>query len=162
MSDKNDLINHYKKIHETREYGTTSIKNLRYIRPEVALLAPLSIVDYGCGQSKLIDLLVMDRAVAKARYDPAIPEYATKPEKKFDLLITVDVLEHIEEADLNNTIHEMSSLCENAIIIIDTAPAVLFLPDGRNAHVSLHDRAWWAKRLSTHFPYLRPMKTARR
>jgi hypothetical protein len=78
-----------------------------------------------------------------------------------DLLINVDVLEHIEERDLDSVLAEMASLCRNAIIIIDTKKAAAILPDGRNAHVTLRPHVWWKERLLRHFSSLHPIVTAR-
>ena len=50
----------------------------------------------------------------------------------------------------------------DAIIVIDTKAANHTLPDGRNAHVSLHSRDWWRERLIRHFDHLEPVKSARR
>lgn len=162
MAGNDELIAQYRAIHASQAYGDTSIKNLRFLRPEIKLLDPHSVIDYGCGQSPLLEMLGLDDGVALHRYDPAIPEYSSKPEGKFDLLINVDVLEHIEEVDLDEVLREMAGLANNAIVIIDTAPAKLVLPDGRNAHVTLKDHDWWQARLSRHFAYLEPIGTARR
>jgi hypothetical protein len=157
-----ELIAQYEKMHATSVYGATSVKNLRFLRPEILLLRPRSILDYGCGQSPLLDTLRLGYPVELLRYDPAIPAFARKPDRPADLLINVDVLEHIEERDLDAVIGEMASLCRNAIIIVDTKPASAILPDGRNAHVTIRPHAWWRQRLSRHFRQLYPLATARR
>lgn len=162
MTGNADLIAEYQRIHAERAYGNSSVKNLRFIQPEIALLAPRSILDYGCGQSKLLDVLDVGGPVERLRYDPAIPKFATKPDHVADLLINIDVLEHIEERDLDGVIAEMRSLCRNAIIIVDTAPAVTRLADGRDAHVTLKPRAWWEARLARHFGPLERIATVRR
>jgi len=157
-----DLIDQYRQIHAAGPYGRSSIKNLRFLRPEIALLKPRSIVDYGCGQSQFLNELKLGYEVELFRYDPAIPEFCQKPSIRADLLLNIDVLEHIEETDLDDVIAEISSLSCNAIIIIDTKPAVTFLPDGRNAHVTIRSHAWWRERLLKHFPILHPVRTVRR
>lgn len=162
MTGNQDLIEQYRQIHATTVYGDTSVKNLRFLRPEIRLLRPRSILDYGCGQSRLIDSLNLGYEVDLRRYDPAIPAYSQKPTGKADLLLNIDVLEHIEEEDLDAVIAEMRSMCHEAIIIVDTAPAVRTLADGRNAHVSLHPHAWWRQRLSRHFGPLESIPTVRR
>lgn len=162
MTGDPDLIAQYQHMHATSVYGDTSVKNLRFLRPEIRLLRPASILDYGCGQSRLLDALALGYRVDLIRYDPAIPAYAKKPTSRADLLINVDVLEHIEVADLDAVIGEMASLCRNAIIIVDTKEAVAILPDGRNAHVTVRPHAWWRDRLSRFFPELHPIATARR
>jgi hypothetical protein len=157
-----DLIAQYRLMHETGLYGATSIKAVRFLRPEIRLLRPRSILDYGCGQSRLLEALNLPFAVELLRYDPAIPAYAQKPEQVVDLLLNIDVLEHIEEPDLDAVVADMAALCRNAIIIVDTKPATARLPDGRNAHVTVRPHAWWRERLSRHFPLLTPVATVRR
>ncbi len=161
MTGNPELIAQYRHMHATSVYGSTSVKNLRFLRPEIQILRPRSIVDYGCGQSPLLDQLELGYPVELVRYDPAIPAYARKPDKQAELLINVDVLEHIEEGDLDAVLAEMASLCRHAIIVIDTKPAVAILPDGRNAHVTIRPHDWWRKRLSRHFLALYPQATAR-
>lgn len=161
MSDER-LIDLYKDIHAHQTYGNTSVKNARYIRPAVKLLRPASILDYGCGQSPLVDRLELGYPVDIRRYDPAIPAFSEKPAGVYDLLINVDVLEHIREDDLDPVIAEMRSLCRNALIVVDTRPAKLILPNGENAHATIHPKAWWAERLGRYFPTLIPIRVARR
>ena len=152
-----DLIQQYRVIHSREAYGNTSVKNLPYFLPLIDELKPRSIIDFGCGQSTLADELSAASGAPAIRYDPAIPEFSQKPDGKFDLLINVDVLEHVPEDELEPIIAEMAAFAKNAIIVIDTGPAVLILPDGRNAHVRQHDQDWWAEKLGPHFPYLEPI-----
>jgi hypothetical protein len=156
-----NLIDQYRRIHATSVYGSTSIKNLRFLGPEIKILRPQSILDYGCGPSRLLEALDLGYRAELLRYDPAIPQYSKLPAAKVDLLINVDVLEHIEERDLDSVLAEMASLCRNAIIIIDTKKAAAILPDGRNAHVTLRPHVWWKERLLRHFSSLHPIVTAR-
>ncbi len=161
LAGSQELIDQYREIHASQSYGTTAIRNLRFIRPEIELLKPATILDYGCGQSNLMDALKLDCPVKTSRYDPAIAAIADKPPGVFDLLINIDVLEHIEEDDLDEVIADMRTSCRNAIIIIDMKPAKAILFDGRNAHVTVRPRSWWQERLSRHFDTLEPVATAR-
>lgn len=156
MSD--DLIQQYRVIHSREAYGNTSVKNLPYLLPFVDELKPATIIDFGCGQSSLADELSRATGARATRYDPAIPQYSQKPQGVFDLLVNVDVLEHVPEEELEPIIAEMAAFAKNAIIVIDTGPAVLILPDGRNAHVTQRDQDWWAAMLGQHFPYLEPIR----
>lgn len=157
-----ELIDYYRKTHERRVYGTSSVKYLRFLRPEIRLKAPRSILDYGCGQSLFVDLLELGPEVALHRYDPAIPEFSTLPGEPVDLLVNIDVLEHIEEKDLDAVLAGMRAACRDAIIIVDTVPAKHTLPDGRNAHVTVRPHAWWQERIGRHFGRLYPVATPRR
>jgi hypothetical protein len=156
-----ELIEQYRQIHASRVYGDTSVKNLRFLRADIKLLKPRSILDYGCGQSRLLEALRLGYPAELLRYDPAIPAWSKKPERTVDLLISIDVLEHVEEADLDTVLADMARLCRNAIIVVDTKPASALLPDGRNAHVTVRPHAWWRERLARHFSPLYPLATAR-
>ena len=161
MTGNPELIAQYRQIHATRVYGDTSLKNLRFLRAEIRLLRPVSVLDYGCGQSRLLEALRLGYPVELLRYDPAIPKWSVRPEARVDLLISIDVLEHIEEGDLDAVLADMAGACRDALIIVDTKPASTVLPDGRNAHVTIRPHAWWRERLSRHFPELYSQPTAR-
>lgn len=159
---KGSLIDQYAHIHATQKYGDTSIKNLRYLRPQVRVLKPASIIDFGCGQSKLIDHLGESVGAKIRRYDPAIPEFSEPATDTYDLLTNVDVLEHVPEDQLDEVIGQMAALARNAIIVIDTRPAEAVLPDGQNAHCTLHDHDWWQDYLSRFFDTVEPIRVVRR
>lgn len=162
LAQKQDLVDHYRKIHERRVYGTSSVKSIRFLRPWIRSLRPKSIFDFGCGQSIFLDVLDLEWRPELYRYDPAIPAYEQLPETRADLLINIDVLEHIDEADLGGVLGQMRAHCHNAIIVVDTHPSKHRLPDGRNAHVTLHDARWWRQRLGEEFEYVEPIRTSRR
>jgi len=148
---REDLIAEYRRIHAHTDWGSSSVKHLRFIRPLVKLLNPKSVLDYGCGKSSLLDHLELGADTRLLHYDPAIPEYAEAVTETVDLLLNFDVLEHIETGDLDEVVSDMARLCRYAIIVVDTQPAALTLSDGRNAHVSLYDHEWWRRKLSQHF-----------
>ena len=162
MVGNSELIAYYDGTHARRVYGTSSVKYLRFLRPEIKLLRPESILDYGCGQSRFLEGLKLGYAFEKVRFDPAIPEFAEPPKEPSDLLVSIDVLEHIEEEDLDAVIADMRRVCTHAIIIVDTRPANHRLPDGRNAHVTLRPAQWWQEKLSKSFGTLWPVRTKRR
>ncbi|MEZ5924503.1 MAG: hypothetical protein R3D57_08960 [Hyphomicrobiaceae bacterium] len=162
MVGNTQLIDYYRSTHARRVYGTSSVKYLRFLRPWIGLIQPGSVLDYGCGQSRLIDVLGLAEGVQRWRYDPAIPGYATRPAEAADLLINIDVLEHIEEPDLDGVLADMAALGRRALIVIDTVPAKHRLPDGRNAHVTLKSHDWWRERLLRHYPEVEAMPTPRR
>lgn len=162
MADESSLIDYYGSVHSSRVYGTSSVKYVRFLRPQIRLLNPKSILDYGCGQSRFLESLALDPTPDLLRYDPAIPDYATPPSKAAELLVNIDVLEHIDEADLDSVLSQMRSLCEEAIIVVDTSPAKHTLPDGRNAHVTLRTHDWWRERIEHHFGPVFPIPVPRR
>lgn len=157
------LVSEYIQVHRTRKYGDTGWRSFPFILPHLLALRPDSLIDFGCGQSDLAFRLAQHAGIASVtRYDPAIVELSNRPEAQHDVLVNVDVLEHIPDEELDNAIADMASLAKNAIIVIDTAPARLKLSDGRNAHVSLHDEGTWEQRLRKSFPGVRPIKIGRK
>ncbi len=162
MSLPSSKISLYQELHASAAYGNTSVKNLRHLRPHLRLRKPASVLDYGCGQSTLLEALDLPASTRRVRYDPAIPAHAQRPSEPCELLLNVDVLEHVPESELDAILSDMASLCKDAIIIIDTGPAAQILANGENAHCTQHDAAWWAERLKPYFPKLYPIRVARK
>lgn len=143
-------LDQYRQMHASGTYGASSARVAPFLIPHIRTLKPASILDYGCGQSVLPDLIGADR------YDPAIPAYSERPAKVFDLLVSVDVLEHIPMSELDGVLSDMRGLARNAMLIIDTKPARQFLPNGENAHAIVEQPEWWRERLQRHWQYLEP------
>lgn len=146
-------IDQYRQMHVVSTYGNSSIRTAPYLIPQIRFLRPSSVIDYGCGQSALPDAIKAAGVDYVYRYDPAVPAYAQRPDRVFDLLICVDVLEHVPEPELSSVLSDIRSLAHNAMLIIDTKPARQFLPNGRNAHATVRPIAWWRDLVALHFPY---------
>ena len=151
MTKRSELLDYYAETHARRVYGTSSVKYVRFIKPWIALRRPASILDYGCGQSIFLEQLELGDDVELRRYDPAIPDYSHPPASRSDLLICIDVLEHIPETEIDAALREMRAWSKEAIVVADTAPSRHRLPDGRNAHVTLHPHRWWQQRIAAVF-----------
>ena len=83
-------------------------------------------------------------------YDPAFPEYG--PPRPADLLVCIDVLEHVELDHLDDVLDELARLTRKlALITVHTGPAKKALSDGRNAHLIQQWPSWWLKRLVDRF-----------
>ncbi len=138
--NKDDLLNQYKILHKKSHYGNSSVKMLKDILPIVKEINPKSILDYGCGRSNLIDKLPAEK---KYRYDPAIKKYNILTKQSIDLVICTDVLEHILEEDIKDTLLKIKSICSKVIFCITVIPAVNILPNGTNAHCTVKSIDWW-------------------
>lgn len=113
-----------------------------------------SVLDYGCGKGILLAELAkrLGEKVSLAGYDPGIPERAALPEPA-DLVVSTDVLEHIEPELLDNVLQHLASLTKRAAYVnIHTMHANTTLPDGRNAHLTQQPAEWWQKKLEGVFP----------
>jgi hypothetical protein len=109
---------------------------------------PATFIDYGCGKGGLVNTindLYPDSCVG---YDPGYPEYNVQPEQPVEMLISTDVLEHIEPQYVDNVLQHIDSLFTRvAYLLIATSPAKKSLPDGRNAHLIQEEPDWWRPRL---------------
>ena len=109
-----------------------------------------SLVDYGCGHGYIINELIrrgMGPRCGMTGYDPGIAQCAALPDPA-DMLISTDVLEHIEPECLDDVLKHMASLTlKMAYINISYRLARTILPDGRNAHLIVQPPSWWKEQL---------------
>ena len=84
-------------------------------------------------------------------YDPGVPEYADLP-KPSQMVVCIDVLEHIEPELLDNVLDHLEELTEEVLFAtIHTEPAGKVLPDGRNAHLIQKPPEWWLPKIMERF-----------
>ena len=101
-------------LHSNYHWGTTagkyagdSIVSLLKKRSEIR-----TILDYGCGD-RTLKKFVTEHGIKDREwsfYDPGIERFSKLPTGKFDLVITTDVLEHVEEVMLGKVLHHLRSL----------------------------------------------------
>lgn len=160
ISDEYRAIN--AALHRDRHYGisgfqwTSKVDELRdhisKSRNDDEKDAPITVLDYGCGQGSLGDAL--GRPDWLREYDPAVDGKSELPKTVSDIVICTDVLEHIEPDKVDTVLKHINSCSRNLVFLsIATVPAEKVLPDGRNAHISLHDKKWWREKLES-IPFL--------
>jgi len=109
-----------------------------------------SVLDYGCGKGTLVDALRAEGIVAYG-YDPAVERFELVPVLGADLLVSFDVLEHIEPDHLASTLDHMWGLAPRALLNISLVPAKKLLTDGRNAHLIVEPADWWMGQLEQRY-----------
>ena len=147
-----ELIDQYRKIHSKVRYGQVSSNRqddvVKHVDFEVN-----SILDYGCGRSKLADnvakLLVVEEV---HKYDPAIPEHSDDLPAKVDLLLCTDVLEHIPENDIPEFLKDLKKISKNCFFTACLRKANKILPNGDNAHITVKSAYWWTVAVRKVFP----------
>jgi hypothetical protein len=98
-----------------------------------------TILDYGCGKAKH-----HPKEWNAIKYDPAIQEYQNKPQDKYDLVISTDVLEHIPVENLKQTIDEIFGYSNKWVFVsVCCRKAEAILPNGYNAHATIESAKWW-------------------
>lgn len=136
-------------LHEDQKFFSRGTKVKFRIEPYLEKYNPQSLIDFGCGKGGLFKELA--KTIKKtAGYDPGVPEFDALPNDKFESLICLDVLEHIEPDRLDDTLKVMDSLfTKSSFLIVASYPAKKYLPDGRNAHLILESYEWWVDKLSS-------------
>ena len=72
-------------------------------------------------------------------------------EDEFQSLISIDVLEHIPEDDIDEIFkYWYHRNMKYVFATIAAYPARATLSDGTNAHVNLNDKAWWMSKIKKH------------
>lgn len=147
-----ELKPYYKKLHESQKYGVSADYCFHFTGPIVAKFAPKSVLDFGCGQSKFLDLLDFPELERRERYDFAIPEYSVLPEGEFDLVTCFDVMEHIPEGNIDNILTRIKSKSPNVLFKISCVMAGCLLDGNMNAHCTLKTVEEWIEVLKKYFP----------
>lgn len=141
----------YKKIlneiHSTSPFGKRG-KVPKELAAFIDNINPSTILDYGCGKGRLVSKLkevYPEKTIIG--YDPGNQAFDIDIKNlKVDLLISTDVLEHIEPEHIDSTLKFLSSRSRYVYHLIACCPAKLILPDGRNAHLIIENQQWWRKR----------------
>lgn len=145
-------LEQYAELHRTRRYGDTGVNKRKIIEPWIQIEKPTSMLDYGAGQSHLINHIRCSSLLIRDRYDPAIAEIAEIPRSGYDLIICTDVFEHFDEDEAPKVLKEISQLTRKAIFGINTKVAKTILPNGENAHATVRSPEWWLMAVRQHFP----------
>jgi len=150
-----DYVSLYKQMHldpnmfrgnATKEYAS-EISSL------LSKFSVKSILDYGSGkglqytEDKLHEQYF--NSVMPTCYDVGVEKFQTLPDGKFDAVISVDVLEHIPESQLDKVLTEIYQRATKCVFLgIHDSLALKKLPNGENAHCTVHPINWWVELLS--------------
>ena len=156
MISKEQLEKEYIWVHEntTTMSGRTTIKNKEKIHEVIKRVNPYNVLDYGCGKGWQYtrEKVHKEWGIPMPKlYDPYMKEYAKLPgvsSKYFDLILCVDVMEHILPEEVDTVLHEIFFLGNFSYFHIDTKPAIKKFSDGTNFHVSIHSQDWWVNKLN--------------
>lgn len=128
-------------------YGISVLKYIDIVKQLYETTKSKSLLDYGCGKGMLaknLDFPIWE-------YDPAIIGKDSPP-KAADLVVCIDVLEHIEPEYIDYVLKDIARCTKKlAYFIISTAPSLKVLPDGRNTHLIQENKEWWENMLSKYF-----------
>jgi hypothetical protein len=133
-------------LHAKGNYGTASLQYGQIVSSLVEGTGAKTLLDYGCGSMQNLKK-VLDCDVMYLGYDPAIPEFSVK--EPCDLVVCIDVLEHIEPELLDNVLDDLLMLTGKwGFFTVHTGPAKKVLSDGRNAHLIQKPAEWWLPKIT--------------
>ena len=156
MISKERLAEEYVWVHEnsTTMSGRTTIKNKDKIKTVIDKINPVTVLDFGCGkgwQYTRQNVHEYWNIPMPTLYDPYVEKYNKMPgyrSKYFDLVLCVDVMEHILPDEVDEVLHSIFFLGNFVYFHIDTKPAIKKFSCGTNFHVSLHEPDWWINKLN--------------
>ena len=164
--DYYELINSYKKLH--KEKGKFQGISLIPLVPTLMNITKenncKTLLDYGCGKAvpymkKKCTELGIRKPIQELcnldsfdLYDPAYPKYNKLYNKKYDIVICTDVMEHIAEQDIDYVLTEILSHSKKTVFLnISCQPALKHFKEGKfkgqNVHVSVFDGHWWSDKI---------------
>jgi hypothetical protein len=133
--------------HQNPAYGVSVMRYLDTIKKLYTDTKSTSLLDYGCGKG----LLAKNLEFPIWEYDPAI-DGKDSPAHPADLVVCIDVLEHIEPGYLSGVLFDLSRCVRKVgYFVINTKEAIKKLPDGRNTHLITEGREWWKEKLEQYF-----------
>lgn len=142
-----DYIENLKKLHERKSFGSNNTIPSEVIRC-IEEYKITSILDFGCGKGNIMTALKEKYPNLEIYgYDPGREEFSSLP-SNIDMIISTDVLEHIEPELLDNTLIDLAKRTNKVMVhLIACHPAKKSLPDGRNAHLIVENPSWWKEKL---------------
>lgn len=130
--------------HSLMKWGKSGHSHAPEVLTFARELGAKSAIDYGCGRGTLKPAIP---DLKTQEYDPGIAGRDQLP-KPADLVVSTDVLEHIEPEKLDAVLQHIFLLSKiGAYLVIATRPARELLPDGRNAHLIVQEAPWWLEKL---------------
>lgn len=138
-----------KKLHQNNAgWGSSARLRVGGVQKLAAEQNVKTILDYGCGKG----LMKIQSGLEMDEYDPAIPGKDIVPDKKYDMVVCTDVMEHVEPECVDSVLNEINGLFDQcAYFIIYLVPAVHLLPDGSNCHRTIEPAEWWLAKLQDIF-----------
>lgn len=156
-----EALNLHKQLHE-QDSNIFAGYSLAAHMPEIANFIKLTniktVLDYGCGKAlgwrrgNYHHMLGLDKRNIYL-YDPCVKEFNIAPHSA-DLVVCIDVMEHIPESSVDDVLKEIFSISKKAVYFsISHRPANKLLPNGVNAHLTVKPEEWWADKIKQHSDY---------
>lgn len=142
-----------RELHERHPgYGSASTVFAQVVAGIARSRGVSELLDYGAGKCRLQNALRrLNVELDYHPFEPAFEHLAAPPEPR-EMVACIDVLEHVEPDCLDDVLDDLKRVTKRlAFITVHTGPAVKFLPDGRNAHLTQRPASWWLPKLCARF-----------
>lgn len=126
--------------------GLSTLSKVREIDRLIKQTGSKSLLDFGCGKGYQYSVHRVHKrwGVMPKLYDPGVLEYSILTPEIFDGIICIDVMEHITESQISDTLDRIFSQATKFVyLFIATIPSHKSLPDGRNCHITVKPKLWW-------------------
>lgn len=142
------LLKQHRRNHA--DWGQSAKKQAASVQAIADEYKTRTFLDFGAGCQN-IKPWVISAGMEYTAYDPSVPGIDELPDGRFDFLWSTDVMEHVESEYVDETLREMAERTGKvAFVVICTIKATGHhhrLPDGRNAHLTVHPASWWEAKL---------------
>tara|TARA_B100000029_G_scaffold383086_1_gene378507 strand:+ start:3853 stop:4518 length:666 start_codon:yes stop_codon:yes gene_type:complete len=155
-----DLIDGRRRKSDEAYDGKSTLVYAKLIKKIIEKNKIKSMLDYGCGKGIYYDnSFNSDGLKIKSLrsywnieidlYDPCYEKNSFLDiNKKFDLVICVDVLEHIPSCDIDWVLEKIVDKAKKYVFInIACHPAIALLPNKKNAHININPPQWWHQKI---------------
>lgn len=129
--------------HRGMRWGKSGASHAPEVLAFATELGATSVLDYGAGRATLAAALP---TLKVCDYDPGTAAHDLP--KPADLVVSTDVLEHVEPDKVDAVLqHQYLLARKGAYFVIALGAARELLPDGRNAHLLIQPAEWWLAKL---------------
>ncbi len=140
------------ETHAANKWGSSGKSWAERVFYRIGPMKARDLLDFGCGRGTFKVAMARYTNTPVNEYDPGVPGKDGKPGAA-DIVVSTDVLEHIEPDQLDETLKQLRKLTRKELfLVISCRPANQILPDGRNAHLIIKKPEWWLKKLEQALP----------
>lgn len=128
------------ELRRGRRWGASAHKHASKVLSFAEEVGAKSVLDYGAGEQTLKDVVDLEYYA----YDPAVPEIDKRPLPECDIVVALDVLEHVEPIYTQAVLEDIWKQARFGVLLyIPIKEACAILPDGRNAHINIQSPQEW-------------------